>query len=134
MAGGLIARYWVVRELAPIRLGSLFREGPHQKKLARPCRTSQAAAGAKREHNWGLEERIRTKEIKKRNYIDKILIDAIVMPSTSYGTFIIWAWVVFPDLESCFQRNKGLRNKIKIDLNPPEISRARRSDHTRLVF
>jgi hypothetical protein len=57
--------------------------------LARPSRTSQAAAGTKREWNWGLEERIRAKEIKKRNYIDKILVDTIGMPSIGHGAFII---------------------------------------------
>jgi hypothetical protein len=33
--------------------------------------------------------------------------------------------VVFPDLESCFPQNKGLRDKIGLDLNLPEIFRAR---------
>jgi hypothetical protein len=58
-------------------------------RLARPPRISQAAAGTKREWNWGLEERIRAKEIKKCNYIDKILAHEIGMPSIGHGTFII---------------------------------------------
>jgi hypothetical protein len=33
MAGGLTARYWVVRELTPILLGSLLLEGPRREKL-----------------------------------------------------------------------------------------------------
>jgi hypothetical protein len=33
MAGGLIDRYWVVRELALIRLRSLLQEGPRREKL-----------------------------------------------------------------------------------------------------
>jgi flagellar biosynthesis GTPase FlhF len=37
----------------------------------------------------GLEERMRAKEIKKHNYIDKILVDTIGMPSIDHVTFII---------------------------------------------
>jgi hypothetical protein len=33
-------------------------------RSARPPRTSQATAGMEREQNWGLEERVRAKEIK----------------------------------------------------------------------
>jgi hypothetical protein len=52
-------------------------------------RTSQAAVGAKREWNWGLKERIGAKEIKKCNYIDKILVDVIKITSIGRETFII---------------------------------------------
>jgi hypothetical protein len=36
--------------------------------------------------------------------------------------------VIFPDLESCSPRNKGLRDKIRPDLNFPGTNRDRRSD------
>jgi hypothetical protein len=37
--------------------------------------------------------------------------------------------VVFPKLESCFPRNKGLRDKIGIDLDFPGINQDGWSDH-----
>jgi hypothetical protein len=36
--------------------------------------------------------------------------------------------VVFPDLEPCFPQNKGLRDKIRLDPNLPDLVRSRRSD------
>jgi hypothetical protein len=57
-------------------------------RSARPARTSQVTVWMKREWNWGLEERIRAKEIKTKN-IDKFLVDAIRMPSMGHETFII---------------------------------------------
>jgi hypothetical protein len=43
----------------------------------------------KRGQNWRLKERTRAKEIKKCNYIDKIVLDAIGVASISHETFII---------------------------------------------
>jgi hypothetical protein len=40
--------------------------------------------------------------------------------------------VVLPDLESCFPLNKGLRDKIRLDLNFLRTNRDRRSDHAPL--
>jgi hypothetical protein len=57
------------------RLGSLLREGPHQRnspkdcsRSSRPPRTSQVTVGMKREQNWSLEERIRATEMKTEKY------------------------------------------------------------------
>jgi hypothetical protein len=51
---------------------------------------SQATTGMKRERNWGLEERIRAKEIKKNvTTLIKILVDTIRIASISHETFII---------------------------------------------
>jgi hypothetical protein len=41
--------------------------------------------------------------------------------------------VVFLDLESYFPRNKGLRDKIRLDLNFLKSIRHRRSDHVPLA-
>jgi hypothetical protein len=58
----------VMRELTPVALDCSFGRDPVGKsspkgycRSVRPPRTSHAAAGTKREHNWGLEERIRAK-------------------------------------------------------------------------
>jgi hypothetical protein len=41
--------------------------------------------------------------------------------------------MVFPDLELCFPQNKGLRDKIGLDLNFPRTNRDRRSDRQPLA-
>jgi hypothetical protein len=71
VGGGLTARFWVMRELTPVALDCSSGRDPVGKssskgcsRSARPPRMSQATAGMKRERNWGLEERIRVKEIK----------------------------------------------------------------------
>jgi hypothetical protein len=68
---GLTARFWVMRELAPIALDRSSGRDPAGKSSPKDCsrsartsKTSQATAGTKRECNWGLEERIRVKGIK----------------------------------------------------------------------
>jgi hypothetical protein len=75
-----------------------------------------------------LEERIRAKEIKKYNYIDKIVLDSIRIPQSAMRPSLYRPGVVFPELESCCPENKGFRDKIRLDLNLPVISWARQSD------
>jgi hypothetical protein len=75
VGGGLTACFLVVRELVPVTLDRSSERDPIGKssrkgcsRSARPPRMSQATTGTKREQNWGLEERIRAKEIKIEKY------------------------------------------------------------------
>jgi hypothetical protein len=72
---GLTVYSCIVRELTPIALDHFSGRDPVRRnspkgcsRLARPPRMSQTATGMKREWNWGLEERIRTKGIKTEKY------------------------------------------------------------------
>jgi hypothetical protein len=71
VGGGLTVCSYVLRELTPITLDRSSGRDPVGRsstkggsRLARPPRTSHATGGTKREYNWGLEERVRAKEIK----------------------------------------------------------------------
>jgi hypothetical protein len=66
--GSLTVGLCVLRDLAPVAFDRSSGREPVRKsspkgcsRLARPPRTSQAAVEMKREHNWGLEKRIRAK-------------------------------------------------------------------------
>jgi hypothetical protein len=75
VGGGLTNRFWLMRELVPVVLDRSSGRDSVGKSSSKGCsilvrltRTSQATVGTKRECNWGLEERIRAKEIKTEKY------------------------------------------------------------------
>jgi hypothetical protein len=71
VAGGLTVCSYVLHELTPVALDHSSGRDPIGRSspkgcfmLVRPLRTPQAIARMEREHNWGLEERVRAKEVK----------------------------------------------------------------------
>jgi hypothetical protein len=70
---------------------------------------------------------------EKHKSIDKFLVDAIAKPQSAMRPSLYRPGVVLFDLESCFSQNKGLRDKIGLDLNFPKINRDRRPDHAPLA-
>jgi hypothetical protein len=93
--GGLTVGVCAVRELTPIALDRFSRRDPVRRsspksysRSVRSPRMSQVTTRTKREQNWGLEERVRAKEIKQK-CIDKFLVDVIGVDSIGHETFII---------------------------------------------
>jgi hypothetical protein len=71
----MTAHFWVMHELTLVALHHSSGRDPIGKSLPKCCsrstrspRTSQAAVETKKERNWGLEERIKAKEIKIEKY------------------------------------------------------------------